>query len=79
MNDNYFDDMMVKFIIRHFPIARIKFNDRFRRGVIIDGTPCLLIDANIMIIKQKLITILNTVFNVDKITALRIISKSLNI
>lgn len=80
MNDKHFENMMIKFLVRNYPVARIKFNDRFRRGIIFDnGTPHLLIDANTLMIKQKLITILNTVFNCDKQTAINIISKALNI
>jgi hypothetical protein len=80
MNDKHFENMMIKFLVRNYPVSRIKFNDRFRRGIIFDnGTPHLLIDSNTLLIKQKLITILNTVFNCDKITATRIITQALNI
>lgn len=80
MTDKYFEDMMIKFLVRNYPVARIKHNNRFRRGIMFDnGTPYLLIDANSMPIKQKLITILNVVFNCDKLNAEKIISKALNI
>lgn len=80
MNDKDFENMMIKFLVRNYPVARIKHNNRFRRGIMFDnGTPHLLIDANMFLIKQKLITILNIVFNCDKITATKIISQALNI
>lgn len=80
MVDKHFEDMMIKFLIRNYPVARIKFNNRFRRGIIFDNeTPHILINANILVIKQKLITILRIVFNCDKQNAEKIIAKALNI
>ena len=80
MVDKDFENIMVQFILRHYPIVRIKHNNRFKRGIILDsGLEYLLINSNTHLVKEKLLAILKTVFNCDDSVAYDVLKKTINL
>ena len=57
----------MKFLHRNFPVSRVKYNGRFRRGIIFDdGEVYLYSDPKHMVsIKYKLINVLRETFLVN--------------
>lgn len=57
---------MLKFLERNYPISRVKFNKRFKRGIILEGTTYLISDpTSFVALQHKLVSILILVFNYD--------------
>ena len=81
MLDEKDEEMILKFIQRNYPVARIKHNMRFRRAIVIDGkNPHILSDANSTLpIKIELGNIIKKIFDCNYITAEKLITKALNI
>jgi hypothetical protein len=68
-------DIFLNFLIRNYPIRRIKHNKKFKRAIILDkGFPRFLSDEySVPLILIELIDILQEVFSCDEPTA-RIVS-----
>lgn len=65
-------DMLMKFLVRNFPVSRIKHNGRFRRAIVFDGGDIYLCsDQNRLIeLKYKLMVVLKETFLVDDSTCI---------
>ena len=80
MLDNEYNDLIVKFLQRNYPVSRIKVNSRFKRAIVLDDGAYLLSDGeSARPLKTKLIQTLKTVFDCDANTANSLISQALNI
>ncbi len=81
MLDKIDEEMIIKFIQRHYPVSRIKHNMRFRRAIVIDGkTPHILGDNHSTLpIKIELGNIIKKIFDCNYTTAEKLISRALNI
>lgn len=71
----------MKFLIKNFPISRIKYNGRFRRGIKFDnGKTYLCSDHNAMInLKYLLMDVLKETFLVDDTTCLVVLDNFLQV
>lgn len=60
-------DMMLKFLKRHYPVSRIKHNNRFRRGIIMDGGNVYIFSdkKSFSSLQYKLLETLSIVFYCD--------------
>ena len=76
--DKKYEDLIIKFVQRNYPVSRIKTNNRFKRGIVFDDGAYLFSDGT-MPIKSKIINILKKVFDCQTSEAIEIIDKSLNI
>jgi hypothetical protein len=72
-------ELMSKFLIKFYPISRVKHNMRFRRGILFDdGREYILGDANqYMMLRFKLIETLKMLFLSDEQTCIIVINKYL--
>ena len=64
LTDDINKQMMLKFLERHYPVIRVKFNNRFKRAVMLDGGEIFMLgdEFHKIQLKTKLIEILNLVF-----------------
>lgn len=76
--DKVYENLIIKFIQRNYPVSRIKTNNRFKRGIVFDDGAYLFSDGT-MQIKTRLIGILKKVFDCQTNEAIEIIDKALNI
>ncbi len=80
MLDNEYNNLIVKFLQKNYPVSRIKVNSRFKRAIVLDDGAYLLSDGeSARPLKTKLIQTLKTVFDCDTNTANSLISQALNI
>lgn len=81
MFDDEYKNMIVNFIQRNYPIARVKHENRFRRAIILEGRePYILANTTSMLpIKTNLSNTLKTIFDCDRTLAEELIGKALNI
>lgn len=80
MNDDEFEKLMISFLIKNYPVVRVKNKNRFKRAIILDNGPYLLSDnCSALPIKKKLIGILKLVFDCDTNISNEVITKALNI
>jgi len=82
MSINEFDKkLMLKFLERNYPISRLKFNGRFKRGIVLDNGEAFLVSTtqhNIQL-KKRLIDILIKVFGCDEATSRAVLSNFLRL
>ena len=73
--------ILTKFLVRHFPVSRIKHNGRFRRAIVFDdGEVYLCSDHNRLIeLKYKLMNVLKETFLVDDTICIIVLSNFLQI
>ena len=76
--DKVYENLIIKFVQRNYPVSRIKTNNRFKRGIVFDDGAYLFSDGT-MQIKTRLIGILKKVFDCQTNEAIEIIDKALNI
>ena len=58
MLDKEYNDLIVKFLQRNYPVSRIKVNSRFKRAIVLDDGAYLLSDGeSARPLKTKLIQI----------------------
>lgn len=76
--DKVYENLIIKFVQRNYPVSRIKTNNRFKRGIVFDDGAYLFSDGT-MQIKTRLIVILKKVFDCQTNEAIEIIDKALNI
>jgi hypothetical protein len=71
----------MKFLVRSFPISRIKHNGRFRRAIVFDdGEVFLCSDNNRLIeLKYKLMVVLKETFLVDDTICIIVLNNFLQI
>lgn len=74
------EEMMIKFLKRHYAITRIKAIGRFKRGMLLDdGRTYFVSDKNThSYIKNFLITTLTSVFHYDETTCKTVLNKFLH-
>ena len=74
-------ELMLKFLRRNFPVSRIKYNNQFRRAIVIDdGSYYLLGERNqLLALINKLNVILIIVFSCDIQTSKDIVNIFLSI
>jgi hypothetical protein len=78
--DEVYENLIQKFLIRSFPIKRIKHNGKFKRGIILNNKTFILKNKEEhFTLKQELSKILSIVFDCDYNVSDKIIKKSLNI
>ena len=67
MSEKQIKELMLKFLKRNYPIARVKDKLRFKRGIVLDGGDVFFLsDKNSHLALQKrLLDILNTVFSCE--------------
>jgi hypothetical protein len=72
-------ELMSKFLVKNYPITRVKHNTRFRRGILFDdGREYILGDQNqFMTLRFKLIQILKMLFLSDEQTCIIVVNKFL--
>lgn len=82
MSINEFDKkLMLKFLDRNYPISRLKYNGRFKRGIILDSGEAFLVSTtqhNVQL-KRNLIDILMKVFGCDEATSRVVLSNFLRL
>jgi hypothetical protein len=72
--------MIISFLKNNYPVTRVKHNNRFRRGMNLDGHIYVLSEKNTMnLVKQKLIMIVKLVFACDGNDAMNMVNIALNI
>ncbi len=81
MFDEEYKNMIVTFLQRNYPIARVKHENRFRRAIVLDGhEPYFLANTSSMLpIKVNLANTLKIIFDCDRAMAEELISKALSI
>ena len=72
--------MMLKFLEKNYPIARIKHNNKFRRAIVLDygGTFVLGEEAHHIQLRHQLIEILKKVFSCDEAITRSVLNNFLN-
>ncbi len=67
MLENKTKEMMLNFLKRHYPISRIKHNNRFKRGIIMDGGDVYVFSdkKSFSALQYKLLETLSIVFYCD--------------
>jgi hypothetical protein len=73
--------MIFKFLYRHYPVTRVKYNMRFKRGITLDnGLDYVFSDENqLREIKFQLITTIMTIFYCSDVTAKNMVINYLNL
>lgn len=73
--------MMLKFLERNYPISRVKYNKRFKRGIVLDGGEVFIFNDTVsyLTLQHRMIDILCTVFNCDEPTSFNILKIFLKI
>jgi hypothetical protein len=80
MVDEKYDEFIISFLSRNYPIVRIKHRNRFKRAIMLDDGAHLLSDSNSnLIIRRKLTEVLKIVFNYNPQLSDKLIKKALNI
>jgi hypothetical protein len=80
MIDEQHEKLIISFLIKNYPVVRVKEKNRFKRAILLDNGYYFLSDNNSALpLKKKLIDVLKIVFDCDSVYANNIISKSLNI
>lgn len=74
-------NMIIKFLYRHYPVTRVKYNGRFKRGITLDNGNDYIFNDSYQInqIKCQLISNVMTVFYCNDITAKSIVMSYLNL
>lgn len=67
-------ELMLKFLDLGFPVSKLKFATKFKRGVNINGTKYFLPKDNI-IIMARLVNVLETVYDSDGDTIIHVLKK----
>lgn len=67
MANEQLKQMMLKFLERNYPISRVKYNKRFKRGIILDGGKIYIFNDRSLFIalQHELVDILCLVFYCD--------------
>ena len=73
--------MINNFLYRYYPVTRVKYNMRFKRGITLDnGLNYIFNDeSHLREIKNQLITTIMTVFYCNDVTAKTIVMTYLNL
>jgi hypothetical protein len=72
--------MMLKFLSKNYPISRIKRNNRFKRGIIVEnGTYALSDKKEVVILQHELAEILTIVFSCDESFGMMVVSSFLRL
>jgi hypothetical protein len=81
MNEKSEVHMLSKFLVRNFPVSRIKHNGRFRRAIIFDdGEIYLYAEQKHMIaLKYKLMNVLKETFLVNDTICLAVLDNFLQL
>lgn len=80
MLDKMYEDMIISFLQKNYPVSRIKVNGRFKRAIVLDDGAYFLSDSNsTKPLKTKLINTLKTIFDCDANNSFRLITSALNI
>ena len=68
MSEKQIKELMLKFLKRNYPIARVKDKLRFKRGIVLDGGDVFFLsDKNSHLALQKrLLSVLDTVFSCEE-------------
>lgn len=61
-------DKLFKFLLRHYPVNRVKLNGRFKRAIVLDGGDTFFLSQKErhFLLKKRLGEILVSVFYLDK-------------
>lgn len=72
--------MMLKFLNKNYPVSRIKRNQRFKRGIIVEnGTYAISDKRELVILQHALVKILMIVFSCDEIFGMMVVSSFLRL
>jgi hypothetical protein len=79
--DNFDTDIMLKFLLRNYPVHRVKDNMRFKRAIVLDnGSSYLLSDQTSHIqVRSELTKVLKTVFYCDDTSSKTVLKTFLNL
>lgn len=75
------EDFMLNFLTRNYPITRLKYQNKFRRGIKLDnGNIHLLKNTELNLrLQVDLISILEIIFNYDHKTNVSVVKTYLNL
>lgn len=75
MTNDYLKSKMLKFLENHYPVSRVKYENRFKRGIVLDGGEVFILndDFSYLQLQIKLFDILTLVFDTDEKTTLDVL------
>ena len=80
MNIEFDKQIMLKFLKKNYPIARVKHNNKFRRAIILDNGSTFVLGekSHHTQIRHQLVEILKNVFSCEEAITIAVLNNFLN-